>query len=170
MPRLVDQGITKLLWVPGEDGIADIAAPTLTELAAGVDLTCQMVTTYEVRPDGSDTTNERAVCETSNVVTPTVQNYMGRFELFRQWDAQANEWETEDVLEYLEFGDLGWFVRRLGLPQDTDYAAAQVVEVYKFMVDSPQTQGGTGSGYLKATVPLLQQGSFRLKSTVTDDS
>lgn len=170
MPRLVDQGVTKLLWVPGEDGISDIAAPTLTELAAGVDLTCQMVTTYEVRPDGSDTTNERAVCETSNVVTPTVQNYMGRFELFRQWDSSANEWETEDVLEYLEYGDLGWFVRRLGLPQDTDYAADQVVEVYKFMVDSPQTQGGTGSGYLKATVPLLQQGSFRLKSTVTDDS
>ena len=28
----------------------------------------------------------------------------------------------------------------------------------------------TGNGYLKATVPLLQQGSFRLDATVSDDS
>lgn len=170
MPRLVDQGVTKLVWVPGEDGIDDPDAPLLSELMLGVDLTCQMVSTYEVRPDASDTTNERAVCETANVVTPTVQNYIGRFELFRQWDTQTQQWEGEDVLEYLEFGDVGWFVRRLGLPHATPFADGQKLEVYKFMVDTPQTQGGTGSGYLKATVPLLQQGIFRLKATASEES
>lgn len=165
--RLVDQGVTKLLWVPGEDGIVNPAAPTVAELTAGIDLTPQMVTTYEVRPDGSDTTNERSVLETANVETPTVQNYMGRLELFRQWDPTAQEWEGEDVLTILKFGDLGWFCRRLGLPAAEPAAADQVWEVYKFMVDTPQVQGGTGSGYLKATVPLFQQGVFQLDAVVT---
>lgn len=170
MARLVDQGVTRLTWVPGEDGIADIAAPTTTELESGIDLTCQMLTTYEVRADGSDTTNERAVCETANVVTPTIANYMGRMELFRDWDNDTGEWGSDDVLSQLAYKDVGYFVRRLGLASTDPYADGQKVEVYKFMVDNPQVQGGTGNGYLKATVPLLQQGSFRLDATVADGS
>src|SRR5690606_23432340 len=166
MARLVDQGVTRLTWVPGEDGIADITAPTVDELEAGVDLTCQMLTTYEVRPDASDTTNERAVCETANVETPTIANYMGRMELFRDWDATTEQWTTEDVLSALAYKDVGYFVRRLGLPAGEAYAAGQQVEVYKFMIDKPQPQGGTGSGYLKATVPLLQQGAYELAAVV----
>src|SRR5690554_7636042 len=170
MPRLVDQGVTKLTLVPGENGIEDVNAPKLSELLLGRDLTCQMVTTYEVRADGSDTTNERAVCETANVVTPTIANYMGRMELFRDWDDDTGEWGSDDVLSQLAYKDVGYFVRRLGLPSTEPYADGQKVEVYKFMVDNPQVQGGTGNGYLKATVPLLQQGSFRLDATVADDS
>ena len=170
MPRLVDQGVTKLLLVPGEDGIADVNAPKLSELVLGRDLTCQMVTTYEVRADNSDTTNERAVCETANVVTPTVQNYMGRYDLFREWDADTQQWSAEDVLAYLQYGSVHYFVRRLGLPADAPFEEGQQVEVYKFMADTPQIQGGTGEGYLKAVVPLLQQGAFSVKATVVDDS
>lgn len=170
MARLVDQGVTRLTWVPGEDGIADVSAPTVSELAAGTDLTCVMVTTYEVRADGADTTNERAVCETANVVTPTIRNYMGRFDLFRQWDSSTMAWTGEDVLEILVYGDLGHFVRRLGFSRDTAYAESQQVEVYKFMVDTPQVQGGTGDGYLKANVPLFRQGSFDVKAIVSGDS
>lgn len=166
MARLVDQGVTRLTWVPGDDGIADVNAPTVTELEAGVDLTCQMVSTYEVRADGSDTTSERAVCDTANVDTPTVANYMGRFELFRDWDSDAEEWTSDDVLEWLEYKQPGYFVRRLGLPMTEAYAAGQQVEVYKFMPDHPQIQGGTGTGFLKATVPMLQQGVFTLKAEV----
>ena len=70
MPRIVDLGRTRLLWVPGDTGIEDHMAPTTAELELGRDLTCMMVSTYEVRMDGSDTTNERAVCETNNVTTP----------------------------------------------------------------------------------------------------
>src|SRR5690606_16773173 len=138
MARLVDQGVTRLTWVPGEDGIADIAAPTTTELGLGIDLTCLMVTTYEVRADASDTTNERAVCETANVVTPTVQNYTGNLELFRDWDSDAGDWDANDVLEQFKYKDVGWFVRRVGLPHSDAFEAGQQVEVYKFMVDTPQ--------------------------------
>ena len=166
MPRLVDQAKTKLYWVPGDTGIAAVAAPTVAELNAGVDLTCLMVSTYEVRPDASDTTNERAVCEDANVVAPTVKNYMGNLILFRQFDATTGAPETDDPINTFEFGTLGWFVRRLGKPYTTAWTVADQVEVYKFMSDVPQPQGGTGEGYLKVTVPLLQQGTFDIKAVV----
>lgn len=158
--------MTRLTWVPGTDGIADIAAPTIAELTAGRDLTCLMVSTYEVRMDGSDTTSERAVCETANVDAPTMQNYMGRFELFRQWDDILLAWEVEDVLQWLDYKDVGTFVRRLGLAHDAAYAAGQQVEAYKLMADEAQIQGGTGQGYLKATVPMLKQGSATTRAVV----
>jgi hypothetical protein len=162
----VDQGVTRLTWVPGVSGINTITAPTLAELAAGRDLTCLMVSTYEVRMDASDTTSERAVCETANVDAPTMQNYMGRFELFREWDDSLSAWETDDALQWLDYKDLGYFVRRLGFSKDTAYAAGQQVEVYKFMADEPQITGGTGTGYLKATVPMLKQGSATTRAVV----
>jgi hypothetical protein len=166
LPRMVDNGVTKLYWVAGEDGIADASAPTVAELDAGVDITCITVSTYEVHADASDTTDERAVCETANVVAPTIKNYTGELVLFRQIDATTFVPETDDPINVFEFGEIGWFVRRLGAAYDTAWAANDQVETYKFMSDVPQIQGGTGEGYLKATVPLLQQGTFDIKAIV----
>lgn len=171
MPRIVDIGVTKLTWVPGDTGIADPDAPTTAELTAAgaLDLSCLMVTTYEVRADGSDTTNERAVCEDANVVAPTVRNYMGNMVLFRQF--LNGEPESDDVIEnFTDDGEFGWFVRRLGRSYDVAYANGQTIEVYKFLSDVPQIQGGTGEGFLKATVPLLQQGTFRTRTVVGGES
>lgn len=166
MPRLVDQGKTKLYWVPGETGITNAAAPTVAQLNAGTDITCLVVATYEVRPDGSETTNERAVCETANVVAPTIQNFMGTLPLFRQFDGTTGAPETDDGLNLFEFGEVGWFVRRIGTPYTTAWTVGDQVETYLFMVDTPQPAGGSGEGYLKLTVPLLPQGTFNVKAIV----
>lgn len=168
MPRRVDLGVTKIHWVQGDTGITNVLAPTTTQLNAGtsIDITCLLLSTYEVRADGSDTTNERAVCETANVVAPTVQNYTGTLPLFRQFDDTTNAPEADDALNVFTFGAVGWFVRRIGKPYSTAWAAGDVVDVYKFAVDTPQVQGGTGDGYIKATIPLLQQGVFSVKSIV----
>lgn len=167
MPKMVDQGVTKLTWIPGEGAIADPSAPEATELngVTAVDLSCIMVSTYEVRADGSETTNERAVCEKANVVAPTIQNYMGNAVLFR--DFAAGIPGPSDVTEiFPQEGVLGWFVRRLGSAYNVAYADGDVVEVYKFLNDVPQMQGGTGEGYLKGTVPLLPQGVFDIAAVV----
>ena len=167
MPRFVDQGKTKLMWVPGDTTITNVSAPTAAQInTTGIDLTCLMVSTYEVMPDASDTTNERAVCETANVVAPTIQNYKGNLVLFRQFDDVTFVPETDDALNYFTYSALGWFVRRIGKPYTTAFAATDIVEVYKFMSDTPQPNGGTGEGYLKVTVPLLPQGTFDIKAVV----
>jgi hypothetical protein len=166
MPRQVDLGRTKITWVQGEAGITNYLAPTVAQLNAGVDITCLLVSTYEVRADGSDTTNERAVCETANVDTPTVQNYMGNLPIFRQLDGTTFLPETADPLNVFTFGAVGWFVRRIGKPYTTAWAVGDIVDIYKFVVDTPQIQGGTGEGYFKATIPLLKQGVFSPKVVV----
>lgn len=168
MPKMVDNGRTKLTWVAGESGIASPSAPTTAELNGvnATDITCLVVSTYEVRADGSDTTNERAVCETADVVSPTIQKYMGSLPLFRQFDAGTGVPEADDVVALFEFGEVGWLVRRTGKPYSTAWTAGDQVEVYKFMVDNPQLGGGTGEGNLKGTVPLFPQGVFDLNAIV----
>ena len=42
----------------------------------------------------------------------------------------------------------------------------QRVEVYKFIADAVQTNAGTGSGFMKATVPLLPQGVATTRAVI----
>lgn len=167
MAKHVDLGITKLTWVTA---LVDPAAPTVAELTGGKDLSCVMASSYEVRADTSDTVSEKAVCETANADTPTAQNYMGNFVLFRDWDATTppGDWDdTDDPIVIFPTGRIqGFFVRRTGLPYDTAYAASQKVEVYKFITDEPQHAGGTDQGMVKVTIPVHKQGVMHLNAVV----
>lgn len=162
MPRIVDLGVTKYAWV---DAIADVTAPTVAELTGGTDISPTVVTTTSVGPTASDTVNERAITDTANVVVPTIGNYEGTLNLFRDYTA-GSPTAAIDPLAIFAAGDVGYLVRRVGKAHDVAFAAADEVEVYKFMVDNPQVRGGQGDGYLKATIPLLQQGQFSVKATV----
>jgi hypothetical protein len=168
---MVDQGVTKLTWIPGVNAIIDHNAPTAAELnhVNAVDLSCIMVQTYEARADGSDTTNERAVCETAESVTPTIQKYMGNFVLFR--DMEAGVPGPDDLTElFPQNGAVGWFVRRTGKPYDALYVDGDKVETFLFINDVPQLSGGTGEGNLKGTVPMLPQGKFATAAVVGGES
>lgn len=168
MARIVDLGVTQWLWIPGEDGIADENAPTEDELtAAGVkNISTQVVTTSDVQVQASDTVNERAVTDVANVTTPTVGNYGGNLVMFRDYTAGVAT--ANDPLSVIgdQVGEVGWLVRRLGLPASTAPAAAQKVSAFLVMIDNPQLSGGQGDGYLKATFPLLQQGRFAIEKAV----
>lgn len=171
MPKKVDLGVTRLAIAPGESPFDDWRAPEVAELDVATvrDVTCMVVSTYEVRFDGSDTTNERAVCQVNNVVTPTIGNYMGNLPLFRDWDEtdpMNPDWSNDDVLEWLEYLDVFWFIRRQGFPYDHPWEDGQKIEVYKFLADNAQTNSGTGDGFLKAVVPLLQQGTATNRAVI----
>lgn len=163
MPRIVDLGVTKYAWA---DTIANVAAPTTAELTGATELSSLVVTTTAVGPTASDTVNERSVTDTSNAVVPTVGNYEGNLVLFRDFTAGVPTSGTDPMETFGAAGVVGYLIRRLGKPASDAFAAADKVEVYKFMTDTPQPQGGTGDGYLKLTVPLLQQGSFSVNATV----
>lgn len=154
MARMVDLSVTKLAWVTT---IANPSAPTVAELNAGKDLSCLMTTSYEVRFDASDSVSEQAVCESSATVTPTIEKYMGNLVLFSDYAAGVLS-GTDAWSVFSNNYELGYFVRRLGLPYSTAWAAAQKIEVFKFVADRVQRTGGVASGYLKATVPLFPQG------------
>lgn len=166
MPRIVDLGITKYVWIDGADGLDNYTAPTAAEIAAGKDISPFVVTTTSVQPAASDTTNEKSITDTANVVVPTIGNYEGSLTLFRDFTAGVPTSSVDLLATFPAAGHVGYLVRRVGKPSSTAIAAADVVDVFKFMTDNPQVAGGTGEGYLKLTVPLLQQGAFKVGAVV----
>ncbi|ACZ29568.1 hypothetical protein Xcel_0529 [Xylanimonas cellulosilytica DSM 15894] len=160
MARIVDLGVTQYTWVPGVAGLTTPSAPLLADLsgAPAKNISQYVVTTTDVNPDPSDTVNERAVTDTSNAVVPTVGNYHGNLVLFRDFTAGAPT--ANDPITVFGSGDYGWLVRRLGKPASTALAADDIVDVFLFLVDNVTKTGGTGDGYLKANITLLQQGQF----------
>lgn len=164
MPRLVDLGIAKYMWVVGDTGIPNVSSPSAATINAGKDISAFVVTTTTIQAAASDTTSERSVVETANVVVPTIGNYEGTLNLFRDYASGAPA--TTDLLATFKDGVVGFLVRRLGKPASSTIATADVVEVYKFRADNVQVMGGTGEGYLKMVVPLLQQGAFDVAAVV----
>lgn len=162
MARLVDQATTRLVWCTS---IASISAPTTTELNAGTDLTANMVTSYDVGADASDKISEQAVADTAKTEAPTLQNYHGTLVLFRQYTAGAPS-GGDALATFAGNYEAGYFVRRTGKSSTSAWATSDKVEVYQFVADVPQLQGGTASGYVKATVPMLAQGNFKVAATV----
>lgn len=166
MARLVDLGVTQWLWIPGVSGIADETAPTVAELTAGENISTQVVTTTDLAMQASDTVDERAVTDVTNVVVPTIGNYGGNLVMFR--DYTTGEPTANDPLTVIgdAVGAVGWLAKRVGLPNSTPAAAGQKYSVWLVMIDNPQLSGGQGDGFLKATFPLLQQGRLKQEATV----
>lgn len=164
MPRLVDLGVTRWDWVPGDAPFADPLSPTLAELNAAnnVNLSPYVVTTSTMNATASDTVNERSIAETANVVVPTVANYEGTLVLFRDFSDGAPT-DDDPFALFSRAGIPGYLVRRLGKASTAAYAAGDVVDVFRVRTDSPQASGGAGDGYLKVTVPMLQQGFMALQ-------
>jgi len=100
-------------------------------------------------------------------VVPTIGNYEGSLVLFRDFTAGVPTSNVDLLDTFSGSGQTGFLVRRVGKPAASAVAAADVVDVFKFMTDNPQVAGGTGEGYLKMTVPLLQQGAFKVGAVVT---
>lgn len=166
MPRMVDLNVTTYWWIPSTTGtLADV---TVTKLTPAANISKYVVSTTTLGPTASDTVSERSITDTSNAVVPTIGNYEGTLVLFRDYES-TGVLATTDPLTTIakKSGVTGWVVRRIGKPSTAAAAAADVVEAYLFMTDNPQTPGGAGDGYLKATVPLLQQGVFKTDLALT---
>lgn len=165
MARLIDLNVTTYWWVALAD-ITDAAAVSAAKLTSTNNISAYVVSTTTCGPTSSDTVSEKSITDTANVVVPTIGNYEGSLVLFRDYTTGAPT--ANDVLTTITAvaGLVGWLVKRVGLPATTAAAATQKVSVYKFTTDNPQTSGGQSDGYIKATIPLLQAGTFAIVSTL----
>jgi hypothetical protein len=161
MARIVDLGVTRYDWIPGVAGLTTPSGPKVTEATAvGVKaISPFVVTTTDINPDASDTVNERAVTDTSNAVVPTIGNYHGTLNLFRDFTAGVPT-ASVDLAAVFTKGAYGWILRRLGKPASTALTVGDIVDVFLFLVDVAAPTGGQGDGYLKLNCTLLQQGQF----------
>lgn len=162
MPRMVDLNATTYWWVTGEAEPATAAAVT-----AGVNISQYVVASTKVGPTSSDTVSEKSITDTSNAVVPVIGNYEGTLVLFRDLTAGAPTANDPLATIAAASGVVGWIVKRVGYASTVAAAAAQKVDRFKFMTDTPQKSGGEGDGYLKVTIPLLQQGSYKVEVALT---
>ena len=155
--KLVDLGITRVWWVTT---IATPTAPTVAEITAGKDLSKYLLPDYVFAADASTTISERDITAVVDSDTPTIGKLKGSLHLFRAFESTTGLPDTTDMEAAFIGNPAGWLVRRTGPAQATAITAGQKVELGSFVADVPQKEGGTGTGFLKLTVPLLPQGVY----------
>jgi hypothetical protein len=126
--------------------IADINAPTVSEVTAGttLDISCYL---YESSARPGATTNlvdrERRICDTTTFQQVGTTTYSGG-EMVASLDPQAAALSNgKKAWEKFPEGTTGYLVRRLGIAVATDLAAGQFVDVFpvEFGVPVPGTTG-----------------------------
>lgn len=122
MADMLADGYTKVTYVPT---IADISAPTVSELTAGTDLEC-LITGGGFAP----TVNEEAVsvpklCETITAEAPGRATHQIQLTMVRKDNSSEDVgWTT--LLRNTE----GYLVVRYGVAYDTAYASGDDVQVF----------------------------------------
>lgn len=149
-PGLVHDGNYLVTWVPT---IADMAAPTVTELAAGIDLECQ------ITPDGLNREASDEMVDTSRLCSVFTTQRIGRtsFEVsitLVRLDTSAVGVTEDEAYDTLLKGTLGYLVVRDNLPASTAYAASQEVEVYYVEAGTRSKASPAANEQMTFTVPF----------------
>lgn len=166
MPRMVDLNVTTYWWVPGVAGIVNPDAISAAVLTAAKNISQYVVASTSVGPTSSDTVSEKGITDTSNAVVPIIGNYEANLVLFREMSAGVPSANDPLTTIGATSGIVGWIVKRIGQGSSAAAAAGQKVDAYLLMTDVPIPSGGQGDGYLKAVIGMLQQGTFRVQSTL----
>ncbi|MFC4034539.1 hypothetical protein ACFO3J_24125 [Streptomyces polygonati] len=122
MSDLISDGKTRAAWLTS---LANIHAPTVAELNAGMDLTPRLT------PDGLQTNPTTADVDTGSLASTTDTNEVGRVGYDNMLTCKRGTTPQEDApYAVLVYGAHGFLVVRRGVPYATAWAAGQQVEVY----------------------------------------
>lgn len=165
MPKTLADGTIKLSVMSTKP--ADPTAPTTTELAAGLDAACSVLSSdFTLGPTDSDKIAEKALCQEGNSNALGPSNFTGRLTLFRYFDAGVAEDPEDDIYQALKAkGARVWIaVRQTSKKSTVAWAATDEVDVYEVITDNPQMPSDQG-GYIKRVIPLEVQDAW-LNGTV----
>ena len=141
----------------------DPTAPTVTELDAGVDLSCSiMKSDYQLGATGDQTISEAALCEPGAGNDMGATDYAASVTVFRMLDDEGKADLEEDTgFQALKVkGTKGWLVEREGPRYDVDWADGQEVETYEVTTGSVQKPSDRSAGYIKRTIPMGVQNAW----------
>ena len=154
MPKTLADARTRLVALTTKP--ANPAAPTVTELTAGIDLSCRILKSdYRLSPVASDTVPDTELCSEGNAVTFGASNYEGSVTPFRYLTEDGKADATNDVAwdALKEKGTELWLYEREGPKYDAAWAAADEVDGYEVVTDNPQKPSDR-AGFIKRVVPL----------------
>lgn len=162
MPRTLADGKTKFTILTTAP--ADPAAPTVTELEAGIDVSCHILSSdFTWGATDSDKVAEKALCDVGNANAIGASNFQAGVTMWRYFDASGGFDETEDagfealktkgttLYGYARRTDKG--AREAWATGDEIFLGAEVV------TDEPQPPSDL-SGYIKWRVPMEVQRGY----------
>lgn len=140
---------TRVHWLPGEDAVAAIAAPTVAEINAGTDITC-FLTKDGLNPGGTTNKIDQAgLCSRLDAQGIGSVGYDMSLKAFRD-----NAAGGDDAWDLFEWNSPGTLVVRRGVAYATAFAAAQKVEVYVGASGEPVPAGSAANAQQTFEVPI----------------
>jgi len=163
MPRSLADGKTKFSILTTAP--ANPAAPTITELNAGIQAAANILASdFTWGATDSDTVAERSLADKNNVNALAASNYTAGITVFRYFDETTGAPDvTEDAL-FAAVQDKGtelWcYGRRTGKDATTAWVAADEIFLGGMVItDEPQPPSDLG-GYIKARIPMQMQAAY----------
>ena len=166
MPKTIAEERIKLVALVTKP--ADVLAPTIIELTAGVDLSLRVLfSDFKLSATGSETVNEPALGEGGNSPALGKSNFEGSLTVFRFLDEAGKAIELEDVAWdiFKEKASEVHLYKRVGPMFSGAFTAAEPLEYFHAVSDNPQDPSDL-SGYIKKVIPLLVQGDSNVNAVV----
>ncbi|MFE6785199.1 hypothetical protein ACFVFF_23370 [Streptomyces sp. NPDC057680] len=146
MSDLINDGKTRVYWV---GSIANINAPTTTELNAGADYTSR------ITPDGLKLDPSTADVDTSSLASTFDTKTVGRVGFDVEVTFKRGDTGPEDLpYTTLKYGVSGFLVVRRGVAYATAWAASQKAEVYPITCGEPQNVSPAANEVMKFVSPM----------------
>ncbi|MFI8595869.1 hypothetical protein ACIGDM_00955 [Rothia koreensis] len=162
-PKTLADGKVRLVYVPN---LVNPNAPKISELNAGVDLSCRVLKSdFELGPVDSDTVDDlAALCDESNPTVYGASNFKGSLTVFRWFDPRnPGRHDTQGDVAYQalrERGTQGYLVKReSGKKYNVSWEVGDEVEVYSILTDHPQPPKDAG-GFIRRMIPLGVQNGW----------
>lgn len=157
MPDLAHEQNYRVTWVPT---IANPAAPTVSELTAGVELSGRITPTGLTREPSTDRKDTSKLNSTFSTQSTGRRSYNLSVTFVRE---VADTGGLEAALTYKAIGHL---VIRDSIISTTNYVAAQKVEVYPAQADSPSKAAPAVNEDQMITVGFAMRADAELNAVV----
>jgi hypothetical protein len=156
-------GSTRVYWIPGdEDAISDVSAPTVSELNAGVDLSCHIMS------GGLAVGVSTATIDTASLCSAFISQANGRTSITPSLTMWRYTQPDDTAWELFDGGETGYLVIRSGLPTDDAWANGQGVIVAYVQVSEPAPEfpGGDTATTFNVNMLLVSGRLFDQKAWV----
>lgn len=163
MPRSLADGKTKFSILTTEP--ADPAAPTITELNAGIQAAANILASdFTWGATDSDTVGERSLADKNNANALSASNYTAGITVFRYFDDTTGAVDPAEDTVFAAGKEKGtelWcYARKDGKDAGDAWVAADEIYLGGLVItDEPQPPSDLG-GYIKFRIPMQMQTAY----------
>lgn len=155
-------GNTSVIWIPGADGVDDVNAPTVEEIQAGVDLSC------DIQSGGLDLGISSGTIEAASLCSANVSQSTGRTTVSPTLTFWRYRQPEDTAWDLARKGEVGWLVVRTGIASEAAYEDGQevIVGLFEMGEPSPAFPGGDTNNTFALNFNLVNGADFDAHAVV----